>query len=178
MNNPLCLGIAGLGTVGAGVVKILQENGDIISRRAGRDIRISAVSARDRSKDRGIDISRYGWEDNPVALASRPDVDVLIELVGGEEGPAKESVEAAISSGKHVVTANKAMLAVHGQQMAETAEMAGCILRFEAGRCWRNSRYQGPFRKHGRGQNHSCHGCHERNLQLHPDQDGRDRAAI
>ncbi len=132
MNNPLCLGIAGLGTVGAGVVKILQENGDIISRRAGRDIRISAVSARDRSKDRGIDISRYGWEDNPVALASRPDVDVLIELVGGEEGPAKESVEAAISSGKHVVTANKAMLAVHGQQMAETAEMAGCILRFEA----------------------------------------------
>ena len=132
MNNPLCLGIAGLGTVGAGVVKILQGNGEVISRRAGRDIRICAVSARDRSKDRGIDISGYGWEDDPVALASRPDVDVLIELVGGEEGPARASVEAAIASGKHVVTANKAMLAVHGQQLAETAELAGCVLRFEA----------------------------------------------
>ncbi len=132
MSDPLRLGIAGLGTVGAGVVRILQENSTIISRRAGRDIRISAVSARERTKPRDIDISGYAWEHDPVALALRSDVDVHIELIGGEAGAAKDSVEAAISTGKNVVTANKAMLAVHGQKIAELAELAGCVLRFEA----------------------------------------------
>ncbi len=132
MSTPLRLGIAGLGTVGTGVVKIIQTQADLLAARTGRPITISAVSARSRNKDRGVDLSGYGWEDDPVALAKRDDVDVFVELIGGEDGPAKASVEAAIASGKHVVTANKAMLALHGQAMAEAAESAAVNLRFEA----------------------------------------------
>ncbi len=132
MSKPLRLGVAGLGTVGVGVVRIVQNHGEMLRARTGRDIEISTVSARCKSKDRGVDLSGYGWEDNPVALAKRDDVDVYVELMGGEEGPAKASVDAAIAAGKHVVTANKAMLAVHGQQIAEDAEANGSVLRFEA----------------------------------------------
>ena len=130
---PLRLGIAGLGTVGGGVVAIVQQHGALLAARAGRRIEISAVSARNRSRDRGVDLSSYAWEDDPVALARRADVDLLIEVMGGEDGPAKASVEAAVAGGKHVVTANKAMMAVHGQSMAEGAEAAGVALRYEAG---------------------------------------------
>ena len=119
MTDPLRLGIAGLGTVGAGVVKIVQTHADMLAARSGRPIAISAVSARSRDKDRGIDISGYAWEDDPVALAKRDDVDVLVELMGGEDGPAKAATEAALAAGKDVVTANKAMLAHHGQALAE-----------------------------------------------------------
>ncbi|MCP5072272.1 MAG: homoserine dehydrogenase [Rhodobacteraceae bacterium] len=132
MTTPLRLGIAGLGTVGTGVIKIIQGQGDLLSTRTGRAIEISAVSARSRNKDRGVDLSRFDWEDDPVALAKRDDVDVFVELIGGEDGPAKAAVEAAIAGGKHVVTANKAMLALHGQAMAEVAEAAKVNLRFEA----------------------------------------------
>jgi homoserine dehydrogenase len=131
MSDPLRLGIAGLGTVGIGVIKIVQNHADLLSARSGRDISISAISARSR-KDRGVDLSAYAWEDNPVALAARDDVDVYIELMGGENGPAKASVEAALAAGKHVVTANKALLAHHGQELAEMAEDNGVNLRFEA----------------------------------------------
>lgn len=132
MTPPLRLGIAGLGTVGAGVVGIVQSQADMLAARAGRTITISAVSARSRSKDRGVDLSGYAWEDDPVALAKRDDVDLFVELMGGEDGPAKASVEAALAAGKHVVTANKALLAHHGQALAEAAEDAGCALRYEA----------------------------------------------
>ncbi|MBV1865066.1 MAG: homoserine dehydrogenase [Rhodobacteraceae bacterium] len=132
MNSPLRLGIAGLGTVGAGVIKIVQEQSALLAVRSGCDITISAISARSRSKDRGVDLSAYDWEDDPVALAKRDDVDVFVELMGGEDGPAKAACEAAISAGKHVVTANKAMLAHHGQAMALAAEAASVNLRFEA----------------------------------------------
>ena len=132
MMSPLRLGIAGLGTVGVGVVKIVQDHADLLAARTGRTITISAVSARSKSRDRGVDLSAYGWEDDPVALARRDDVDLFIELMGGEDGPAKAAVEAAIATGKHVVTANKAMLAVHGQALAEAAEAGGVALRFEA----------------------------------------------
>jgi homoserine dehydrogenase len=132
MSNTLRLGIAGLGTVGAGVVRIVQTHADLLAARAGRPVDISAVSARSRTRERGVDLSAYDWEDDPVALARRPDVDVLLELMGGEDGPAKAAVEAALDAGKHVVTANKAMLAHHGQAMAEKAEAAGKALRFEA----------------------------------------------
>jgi homoserine dehydrogenase len=132
MTTPLSLGIAGLGTVGAGTVKIVQTHADLLAARAGRPVRIVAVSARSKSRDRGVDLSAYAWEDDPVALAQRDDVDVFVELMGGEDGPAKASVEAAIAAGKHVVTANKAMLAVHGQALAEAAEAKGVALRFEA----------------------------------------------
>ena len=132
MNTPLRLGIAGLGTVGTGVVKIIRQKANLLATRAGRPVVISAVSARSRDKDRGVNISDYAWEDDPVALAKRADVDVFIELMGGSDGPAKAATEAAIAAGKDVVTANKALLALHGQELAEAAEAAGCVIRFEA----------------------------------------------
>lgn len=132
MTTPLRIGIAGLGTVGGGVVKIVEAHGDLLAARAGRPVAVTAVSARSRVKDRGFDLDAYAWEDDPVALARRDDVDLLVEAMGGEDGPAKAAVEAALAAGKHVVTANKAMLAHHGQAMAEAAEASGAALRFEA----------------------------------------------
>ena len=132
MTTPLRLGIAGLGTVGVGVVRIVQRHADLLEARTGRPVTISAVSARSRDKDRGVRLGGYAWEDDPVALATREDVDVFVELMGGEDGPAKAATEAAIGAGKHVVTANKAMLAIHGQALAEAAEENGVSLRYEA----------------------------------------------
>jgi len=132
MAAPLRLGLAGLGTVGIGVVKIVQQHADLITRRTGRPVVITAVCARDRSKARDADLSAYAWETDPVALAQRNDVDVFIEVMGGHEGAAKAATEAAIAAGKDVVTANKALLAHHGQQLAEAAEAAGRVIRFEA----------------------------------------------
>ena len=132
MSDPLRLGIAGLGTVGVGVVKIVQRQARLLTARTGREITISAVSARSRDKDRGVKLDAYAWEDDPVALAKRDDVDLFVELMGGEDGPAKDATEAALSAGKDVVTANKAMLAHHGQALAELAESHGAALRYEA----------------------------------------------
>ncbi len=132
MSKTLRLGIAGLGTVGVGVVKIVQEHAAMLEARTGRTISITAISARSKTKDRGVDLSGYAWEDDPVALAIRDDIDVFLELIGGDSGPAKAAVEAAIAAGKHVVTANKAMLALHGQELALAAEAADISLRFEA----------------------------------------------
>ncbi|MCF6317229.1 MAG: homoserine dehydrogenase [Marinosulfonomonas sp.] len=132
MTKPLRLGIAGLGTVGAGVVKIVRQKANLLAARTGRPVVITAVSARSRDKDRGVNLSAYAWEDDPVALAQRDDVDVFVELIGGADGPAKAATEAAIAAGKDVVTANKAMLALHGQALAIAAEDAGRLIRFEA----------------------------------------------
>ncbi len=132
MTAPLRLGIAGLGTVGTGVIKIVRRHRDMLEARAGREIVISAVSARSKGKDRGVPISGYDWVDDPVALARRDDVDVFVELMGGTDGPAKAASEAAIAAGKDVVTANKAMLAVHGHELALAAEKQNRVIRFEA----------------------------------------------
>ena len=132
MSSPLRLGIAGLGTVGVGVVKIVQRHRALLQARTGREVVITAVSARTRDRDRGVRLGDYAWEDNPVALAVRSDVDVFVELMGGADGPAKAATEAAIAAGKHVVTANKAMLAIHGQALAEAAENKDVSLRYEA----------------------------------------------
>lgn len=132
MTTPLRLGIAGLGTVGVGVVKIVRRRADLLAVRTGRPVTISAVSARSRDKDRGVRLGDYMWEDDPVALAKRDDIDVFVELMGGSDGPAKAATEAAIAAGKDVVTANKAMLAIHGQALALAAEDATAALRFEA----------------------------------------------
>ena len=132
MSTPLRLGIAGLGTVGTGVVKIVRQKANLIAARAGRPVTITAVSARSRDKDRGINIAPYAWEDDPVALATRDDVDVFVELMGGHDDPAKAATEAALAAGKDVVTANKALLAHHGHALSETAEATGRVLRFEA----------------------------------------------
>ncbi|MEZ7813735.1 MAG: homoserine dehydrogenase [Paracoccaceae bacterium] len=132
MTAPLRLGLAGLGTVGVGIVKIVQNHAHLIAARAGRPVIISAVSARDQSRDRGVDLSSYDWESDPVALAARNDVDVFVEVMGGSEGPALEAARLALSLGKDIVTANKAMLALHGQELALLAEASGQMVRFEA----------------------------------------------
>jgi homoserine dehydrogenase len=132
MTTPLRLGVAGLGTVGVGVLRIVRKHAALLSARTGRSIEITAISARDAQKERGVSLSGYSWESDPVALAKRDDVDVFVELMGGAEGPAKDATEAAIEAGKDVVTANKAMLALHGQALAERAEAAGRVIRFEA----------------------------------------------
>jgi homoserine dehydrogenase len=129
---PLRLGLAGIGTVGAGVLRILQDHGDLIAARAGRRIEVVAVSARDRSKDRGVDLSALAWHEDPVALARRGDIDVFVEVMGGHEGAARLATEAAIAAGHDVVSANKALLAHHGQALAEAAEARGAVIRFEA----------------------------------------------
>ena len=130
--RPLRLGIAGLGTVGMGVVAVLRRHSGEIAMRAGRPVVIAAVSARDRTRDRGAPLGDHAWEDDPAALALRSDVDVLVELIGGEDGPALGAVRAALGAGRDVVTANKAMLARHGRDLALAAEGAGVALRFEA----------------------------------------------
>lgn len=132
MSSPLRIGIAGLGTVGIGVIKIIQKHADLLAKRSGREIAITAVSARDRMKNRDADISAYRWENGPMEVATANDVDLYVELVGGDSGIAKDSIEAALRAGKDVVTANKALLAMHGQELAELAESLGRVIRFEA----------------------------------------------
>jgi homoserine dehydrogenase len=133
MTNALRLGIAGLGTVGTGVLDMLATHGDLIAARAGKPVQVTGVSARSRGKPRGShDLSKLEWHDDPVALAKSAGIDVFIELIGGDSGPAKAAVEAAIASGKHVITANKALLAHHGATLARAAEAKGVALNFEA----------------------------------------------
>lgn len=131
MTTALRVALAGLGTVGGGVIRVLETNRELIARRAGRPIEIVAVSARDRTKDRGVDVSGYEWVDDTTALA-RCDADVVVELVGGADGPALALARATLGGGKGFVTANKAMLAHHGAELAEMAEAARVPLKFEA----------------------------------------------
>ncbi|WP_267388074.1 homoserine dehydrogenase [Sphingomonas sp. GC_Shp_3] len=131
MTQPLRIALAGLGTVGGGVIRLLDENGALIARRAGRPIEIVAVSARDRGKDRGVDIARFAWVDDTTELAAR-EVDVVVELVGGSDGPALTLARRTLAAGKGFVTANKAMIAHHGLELAGAAEQAGVALKFEA----------------------------------------------
>ncbi|MGQ0584179.1 MAG: homoserine dehydrogenase [Reyranella sp.] len=132
MKSPLRIGIAGLGTVGAGVVKLLAEHGRLLSLRGGRPLKLVAVSARSRTKKRDIDVSGVRWEKDPLALATAPDIDVVVELIGGSGGTARRLVQKSLGSGKHVVTANKALLALHGAEIAALAEKKDRILAFEA----------------------------------------------
>jgi homoserine dehydrogenase len=132
MAEPLNIALAGLGTVGSGVVRLIETNADLIARRARRPIRIAAVSARDRGKDRGVDLSPYLWLDDPAESATRPEIDVVVEMVGGSDGPALTLARKSIASGKSFVTANKAMIAHHGLELAAAAEAAGVALKFEA----------------------------------------------
>jgi homoserine dehydrogenase len=132
MVKSLKLGIAGLGTVGTGLLDLLAKHGAEIARRAGRPVEVAGICARDRSKNRGHDLSRFGWFDRPEALAQSGSIDVFVELMGGEGNPAKSAVTAALASGKPVVTANKALLAHHGVALARLAEEKGVALNFEA----------------------------------------------
>jgi homoserine dehydrogenase len=132
MKPALKIAVAGLGTVGGGVLQLLERQAELVAARAGRRIIVAAVSARDRRRDRGVDLSAARWYDDPVAMAGDPDIDVVVELIGGAGGVALGVVEAALAHGRHVVTANKALLAEHGTALAERAEEAGVALAFEA----------------------------------------------
>ncbi len=132
MNKPLKIAVAGLGTVGAGTMQLLFKQSRLIERRCGRAIMVTAISARDRSKDRGISLEGIAWYDDPVGMAAKADADVVVELIGGSEGVAKQLCETAIASDRHVVTANKALLAHHGTALARAAEGAGVTLAYEA----------------------------------------------
>lgn len=129
---PLRIALAGLGTVGAGMIRLLDTNADIVRARAGRELQIVAVSARDRAKSRGVDLGRFAWEDDMTAMAARDDIDVVVELVGGSDGPALTLARNTIAAGKGLVTANKAMIAHHGMELAKAAEAACVPLKFEA----------------------------------------------
>ncbi len=132
MSNPLRVGIAGLGTVGASVIKLLERQSAALASRTGRSIEVRAVSARERGRERGVDLAGLRWFDDPVELAKSGDIDLFVELIGGAEGPAREAVEAALAAGKSVVTANKALLAKHGMALAALAEKQRVALAFEA----------------------------------------------
>lgn len=131
MSDTLRVGVAGLGTVGASVVRRLLT-GPALSVKAGRPVVLTAVAARDRTRDRGLDLAGIAWFDDAAALANSGDVDVVVELIGGDEGPARACVEAALTAGKSVVTANKALLAKHGTALAALAEQQNVALNFEA----------------------------------------------
>ena len=132
MSEALKVGVAGLGTVGAAVVQLLSKNGAQLARKAGRAVTVTAVSARDKSRDRGFDVSGFDWYTDPVDMAEKGEIDIFVELIGGDSGPAEDSVRAALKRGIHVVTANKALLARHGVELARLAEANKACLNYEA----------------------------------------------
>jgi len=129
---PLKIAVAGLGTVGAGTLKLLQDQADLLAERAGHRLVVTAVSARDRRRDRGVELSAVRWYEDAVAMAADPEIDVVVELIGGAEGVAARVVDAALAHGRHVVTANKALMAHDGTRLAAQAEEQGLALSFEA----------------------------------------------
>ena len=130
--EPLHVGVAGLGTVGSAVLKLLEQNGALIAERAGRELRVIAVSARNRQRDRGVALESLRWYDDPLALAADPEVELVVELIGGADGPALALCRAALAAGKPVVTANKALLAHHGAELARLADAHRVTIGFEA----------------------------------------------
>lgn len=132
MVAPLRVGLAGLGTVGAAVIRLIEAEQQSLVARCGRPIVVAAVSARSRTKDRGIDLKKFRWHEDAQSLARDPDIDVFVELMGGDGDPAKSAIETALAAKKSVVTANKALLARHGVTLAELAEKNGVAVNFEA----------------------------------------------
>src|SRR5262249_6615220 len=132
MVAPLKVGIAGLGTVGAEVVRLIESQARALAARSGRGVRVVAVTARSKAKKRGVDLRGVEWVSDPVALAGHGDIDCFVELMGGADDPALTAVEPALPAGRRVVTANKALLAKHGLRLAKAAEKHGGALNYEA----------------------------------------------
>jgi homoserine dehydrogenase len=132
MSGALRVAVAGLGTVGGGTVRLLQAQRELIGQRCGREIVVTAVSALERPRDRGFDVSAARWYEDAVTMAREAEADVVVELIGGSGGVAKAVCETALGRGCHVVTANKALIAHHGTALARLAETGGLSLGFEA----------------------------------------------
>ena len=132
MVAPLKVGIAGLGTVGAEVVRLIEQQNSILAARCGRGVKVVAVTARSKTKKRGVDLRGIDWMKDPLAVAQHSDVECFVELMGGVGDPALSSIEAALGAGKSVVTANKALIAKHGLKLAASAEKHGGALNYEA----------------------------------------------
>jgi homoserine dehydrogenase len=130
--TPLNIAIAGLGTVGGGLMKLIADQGDLLEKRAGRPIRVAAVSAKTRGKNRGFALDGAQWFDDAAKMAAEANVEAVVELIGGSDGVARQVCENALAKGRHVVTANKALLAHHGTALARAAEKANVALAFEA----------------------------------------------
>jgi homoserine dehydrogenase len=129
------IALAGLGNVGAATLKLLQTHTELLASRAGQPITVVAVSARDKSKKRECDLAGIEWVDDACSLAARRDIDAVVEAIGGAGGVALDLARAALEGGKHLVTANKALIAAHGVELARIAEKAGLRLSFEASVC-------------------------------------------
>jgi homoserine dehydrogenase len=132
IKSNLNVGIVGLGTVGSGVIKLLDKQSKYIKKRTGVQLKVVAVCARSKRKKRNIDISSMRWINNPLALAKDPTIDVIVELIGDIDQTAKKLIKEAIDNGKHVVTANKALLAKEGSTLELLAKEKGVSLRYEA----------------------------------------------
>jgi len=132
LSDGLKIAVAGLGTVGAGTLRLLAQQRELLSLRCGRPLTVTAVSARERGRDRGVDIAAFDWFDDAEAMAREADADVVVELIGGSDGVARRVCEAAIANGRHVVTANKALIALYGTELAAAAEATSVQLAFEA----------------------------------------------
>ncbi|GAB5484493.1 MAG: homoserine dehydrogenase [Parasphingorhabdus sp.] len=132
MTKPLRIALAGLGTVGSGVIRLINANGSMIAQNAGRPISVVAISARDRNRDRGVDLSPYKWVDDMDEFAADPEIDCVVEVIGGSDGPALNLARNSLKQGKSFVTANKAMIAHHGMELAGLAESKGVALKYEA----------------------------------------------
>ena len=130
--KPLNIAIVGLGTVGVGIINILEKNAELLTKKIGRPLLVQAVCARDKSRTRDANLNGIEWVENPLSLTERKDIDIIVEVIGGSGNPAKLLVEKALMGGKHVVTANKALLAEHGHLLALMAEQNKVALRFEA----------------------------------------------
>ena len=132
MSEPLKIAIAGLGTVGVGLLQVLEANSETISLRCGRPVVVTAVSSRDKSKDRGINLDGFEWYDDASVMATQADCHVVVELIGGSDGIALDTCMNALKAGRSVVTANKAMIAHHGMALAQAAELSGSSVLYEA----------------------------------------------
>ncbi len=132
MTKPLRIALAGLGTVGSGVIRLINENDSMIAQNAGRPISVVAISARDRNRDRGVDLSPYKWVDDMDEFAADPEIDCVVEVIGGSDGPALNLARNSLNQGKSFVTANKAMIAHHGMELAGLAESKDVALKYEA----------------------------------------------
>ena len=132
LDNNFSIGIVGLGTVGTATIKLLEKEIDSINSKSGKRIIIKAISSKNFSKKRDIDLTKYEWEDNPEKLSIRDDIDAVVELIGGSDGIAKNLAYSAIKNEKHFITANKALIAKHGYDLHKSILGTNISIYYEA----------------------------------------------